>query len=236
MKDLLCIAKICPLSSSIALWRQTRSVPSYTETSEAAPPLVRGCPHQWSLKKPSAIHHHKISINKCWQKTARHIMQDISRITSASGLISELDLQPLGERRASAKAMMIHEKMYRPPSQWRHHRTQHQLTKPLVFKAHKRDHKQTLLQALHWLLVQARTDYKLTTICHNSLFLSLWFSHCVHLFVPGCFVLVQTHGYFASSMLKLKLFANALSLTVLHGILSLLTSVTFNPPMLWRLR
>ena len=42
-------------------------------------------------------------------RAARHIIQDISRITSASGLVSELDLRPLGERRASAKAMMIHE-------------------------------------------------------------------------------------------------------------------------------
>ena len=35
-------------------------------------------------------------------------MQDISRITNASGLVSELDLQPLGERGAAASAM-IHE-------------------------------------------------------------------------------------------------------------------------------
>ena len=36
----------------------------------------------------------------------------------------------------------------------------------LVFKAHKHDHKPPLLQVLHWLPVQARIDYKLTTICH----------------------------------------------------------------------
>ena len=37
----------------------------------------------------------------------------------------------------------------------------------LVFKARKHDHVQPLLQALHWLPVQARIDYKLSTICHN---------------------------------------------------------------------
>ena len=37
----------------------------------------------------------------------------------------------------------------------------------LVLKAYKRDHEQPLLQALHWLLVQSRTDYKLSAICHN---------------------------------------------------------------------
>ena len=37
----------------------------------------------------------------------------------------------------------------------------------LVFKAHKRDYVQSLLQALHWLLAQARIDYKLSTACHS---------------------------------------------------------------------
>ena len=37
----------------------------------------------------------------------------------------------------------------------------------LVFKVWKHDHVQPPLQALHWLLVQTRTDYKLSTICHN---------------------------------------------------------------------
>ena len=36
----------------------------------------------------------------------------------------------------------------------------------LVFKSHKRNYVQ-LLQALHWLPVQARVDYKLSTICHS---------------------------------------------------------------------
>ena len=37
----------------------------------------------------------------------------------------------------------------------------------LVFKSRRRNHVQPLLQALHWLLVQARVDYKLSTLCHN---------------------------------------------------------------------
>ena len=37
----------------------------------------------------------------------------------------------------------------------------------LVFKAHKYDHVQPLLQALCWLPVQAQIDYKLSAICHN---------------------------------------------------------------------
>ena len=37
----------------------------------------------------------------------------------------------------------------------------------LVFKSGRRDHVQPLLQALHWLPVQARIDYKLSIICHN---------------------------------------------------------------------
>ena len=37
----------------------------------------------------------------------------------------------------------------------------------LVFKAHKYDHVQPLLQALHWLPVQAQKDYKLSAICHK---------------------------------------------------------------------
>ena len=37
----------------------------------------------------------------------------------------------------------------------------------LVFKVRKRYHMQPLLQALHWLPVQARIDYKLLTLCHN---------------------------------------------------------------------
>ena len=38
----------------------------------------------------------------------------------------------------------------------------------LVFRAKKRDHITPLLQALHWLPVSARVDYKLCTLCYNS--------------------------------------------------------------------
>ena len=37
----------------------------------------------------------------------------------------------------------------------------------LVFTSRRRDHVQRLLQALHWLPVQARVDYKLSTVCLN---------------------------------------------------------------------
>ena len=36
----------------------------------------------------------------------------------------------------------------------------------LVFKAHKRDHVSPLLRTLHWLPIQARVEYKLSTLCH----------------------------------------------------------------------
>ena len=37
----------------------------------------------------------------------------------------------------------------------------------LAFKARRHDHVQPLLQALHWLPVQARIDYKLSAICRS---------------------------------------------------------------------
>jgi len=40
----------------------------------------------------------------------------------------------------------------------------------LVLKAKKRDHVTPLLRTLHWLPVQARIEYKLSTICHNFFF------------------------------------------------------------------
>ena len=60
---------------------------------------------------------------------------------------------------------------------------------------------------------------------------SLTFSLCTPL--PGSFVLLLTHGYSVSPMLEQTLLASAVPPTVLQskGILSLLTSVTFNPPM-----
>ena len=41
------------------------------------------------------------------------------------------------------------------------------LQRNLFSKSHRGDCVQPLLQALHWLPVQARIDYKLPTICHN---------------------------------------------------------------------
>ena len=37
----------------------------------------------------------------------------------------------------------------------------------LVLKAHKRDHVSPLLRTLHWLPIQTRIEYKLSTLCHS---------------------------------------------------------------------
>ena len=37
----------------------------------------------------------------------------------------------------------------------------------LVLKTHKRDHVSPLLRTLHWLPIQARIEYKLSTLCHS---------------------------------------------------------------------
>ena len=37
----------------------------------------------------------------------------------------------------------------------------------LVLKAHKRDHVSPLLRTLHWLPIQARIEYTLSTVCHS---------------------------------------------------------------------
>ena len=50
----------------------------------------------------------------------------------------------------------------------------------LVFKAQKCDPVQPLVQALHWLLVQARIDYKLSVIFHNISDSPLSESLCAH--------------------------------------------------------
>ena len=51
----------------------------------------------------------------------------------------------------------------------------------LVLKAHKRDHVSPLLRTHHWLPIQARIKYKLSTLCHSffliqPLFICLTFS------------------------------------------------------------
>ena len=55
-----------------------------------------------------------------------------------------------------------------------------------------------LLQALHWLPVQAEIDYKLSTIMSQHLlwltcYLSFWPCHCMCTLLPGSFFLLQTH-------------------------------------------
>ena len=40
-------------------------------------------------------------------------------------------------------------------------------TARLVLKAHKRGHVSSLLRTLHWLPIQARIEYKLSTLCHS---------------------------------------------------------------------
>ena len=37
----------------------------------------------------------------------------------------------------------------------------------LVLKVHKRDHVSPLRRTLHWLPIQARIEYKLSTLCHS---------------------------------------------------------------------
>ena len=79
---------------------------------------------------------------------------------------------------------------------------------------------------------QNRTDYKLSTICHNIFSDSspacLSISYDCTL-LPGSFVLLQTDGYFVSPTLNSNL-SDAVSLTVLQsdGILCLLAPVSFN--------
>ena len=85
----------------------------------------------------------------------------------------------------------------------------------LGFKARRRDHMQLHFQALHWLPVQARIDYKLSTVTASLIHplpISLIVSLCTPL--PGTIVRLQRHGLFVSTMLKLK------PLTVLFLLLS----------------
>ena len=77
----------------------------------------------------------------------------------------------------------------------------------LFFKASKCDHVQPFLQFLHCLPVQARTEWKLSTICHFSdlsLPVSLTFLLCTPL--QCSFVLLLTRRYFTSPMFQQKNF------------------------------
>ena len=57
----------------------------------------------------------------------------------------------------------------------------------LVLKARKHDHIQPLLQSLHWLPVQARIEYKLSTLCHNFFSNSspVYFSDLLTVYTPS---------------------------------------------------
>ena len=105
----------------------------------------------------------------------------------------------------------------------------------LFFKACKFDNVQPLLQALHWLPVQARIDYKLSAVTTSWTIscLFLWPSHCVHPFQAVSFFYRHINGYFVFPMLEQKLLAKSVPSTVLqsYGIHSLLMSVIFSPPM-----
>ena len=105
----------------------------------------------------------------------------------------------------------------------------------LVFRVHKGNRGLSLIQALCWLLVQARIDCQpsvTTSSMPHLLPISLTFSPYTPL--PDSLVLLQTREYVVFyPMLKLKPLANALSVTVLqsNGIISPLISVTFSFPM-----
>ena len=80
-------------------------------------------------------------------------------------------------------------------------------------------------------ILQTRIYYKLSALCHDFSDSPPAYPLCTPLL--DSFVLLRTRGHFARPMLKLKPLANAFSLTVLQsdGILFLLTSVIFSPPM-----
>ena len=85
----------------------------------------------------------------------------------------------------------------------------------LLFKAYKHDHMQLLLLAFHGLLVQARTDDKLSISVTTSSPTHLLRVSLTSLCTPGSFILLQTHKYFVSPMLEQKPLANAVSPTAL---------------------
>ena len=73
----------------------------------------------------------------------------------------------------------------------------------LDFKTRRRDHMQLHFQALHWLPVQARIDYKLSTVTASLIHplpISLIVSLCTPL--PSVIVRLQRHGLFVSTILK----------------------------------
>ena len=69
---------------------------------------------------------------------------------------------------------------------------------------------QPLLQAFHWLLVLARIDYRVSTICHSFSDSSPTYLSDL---ITGSSVLLQTHEYFVFPILEQKPLANAVSST-----------------------
>merc|ERR1712121_436160 len=57
----------------------------------------------------------------------------------------------------------------------------------LVLRARKRDHVTPLLRDLHWLPVQARTEYKISTLCHSFFNGTApeYLSALLHVYVPS---------------------------------------------------
>ena len=82
----------------------------------------------------------------------------------------------------------------------------------LIFKSRRRDQVQPLLQALHWLLVQARVDHKLSTICHffSSDSSPAYLSDLLTVYTPS-----RQLRSSADTRIELKPFASVLSLTLL---------------------
>ena len=57
----------------------------------------------------------------------------------------------------------------------------------LVLKARKRDHVLPLLKTLHWLPIQTRIEYKMSTLCHSffSETAPVYFSDLLHVYSPS---------------------------------------------------
>ena len=103
-----------------------------------------------------------------------------------------------------------------------------------VFKALKRDRGQSLLQSLHWLPIQVRTDKKLSSICHNLSDSSAAYLFELTVYASSRQFCSSADRYFVPLCLKKNTpLASAVTPTILQsdGVCSLLTSVTFSSPL-----
>ena len=108
----------------------------------------------------------------------------------------------------------------------------------LVFKPRKHDHVQPLLQALHWLPVQARIDYKLSAICRSVFSDSspAHFSDLLTVYIPSRQLRSSADARLLCILrVRTKTFGQLYWLQS-NGISSLLTAVGFNSPMPSELR